>query len=177
MHLEGPTPVGGRLRRGWLPDPTKHPIILPKKEKIVAQIIAHYHEEIAHLGRTSTLNEVRSHGYWVINGGSQVRKLVDQCRRCRELRGQPESQKMADLPEDRVLCAEPPFTYCGSDLFGPFLVKEGRKEVKRYGVIFTCYSCRGVHIECTKTIDTDFSYSRLATFHRSPGSCLLHSFR
>ena len=147
--------VGGRLRRGCLDDRIKHPIILPKKEHIVERIIAHHHGEIAHLGRTSTLNEVRVRGYWVINGGSQVRKLIENCRRCKELRGQPQTQKMADLPEDRISCAEPPFTSCGADMFGPFIIKEGRKELKRYGIIFTCYSCRGVHIETTTSMDTD----------------------
>ena len=67
--------VGGRLRRSNLQN--VHPIILPKNEPIVLKIIEHYHEEIAHLGRTSTLNEVRLQGYWVINGGSQVRRLVE----------------------------------------------------------------------------------------------------
>ena len=145
--------VGGRLRRGNLDN--KHPVILPKNDSIVYKIIQHYHEDIAHLGRTSTLNELRLQDYWVINGGAQVRKLVDRCRRCKELRGQPETQKMADLPEERTTCAEPPFTYCGADMFGPFITKEGRKELKRYGVIFTCYSCRGVHIEMTASLDTD----------------------
>ena len=147
--------VGGRLRRGCLPNQVKHPIILPKREPIVERIIAHHHEEVAHLGRSTTLNEVRSKGYWIINGGSQVRRLIEKCRRCKELRGQPETQKMADLPKERVGCSEPPFTYCGADMFGPFLVKEGRKELKRYGLIFTCYSCRGVHIETTTSLDTD----------------------
>ena len=147
--------VGGRLRKGHLQDMEKHPIILPKKEAIVERIIAHYHEEIAHLGRTSTLGEIRTQGYWVINGGSQVKKLIDKCRRCRELRGRPETQKMADLPEERVSCDEPPFTCCGADMFGPLITKEGRKELKRYGIIFTCYSCRGVHIETTTSMNTD----------------------
>ena len=147
--------VGGRLKKSGLQGPIKHPIILPKKEVIVEKLIAHHHKEIAHLGRTSTLNEVRSNGYWVINGGSQVRKIVEKCRRCKELRGQPETQKMADLPEERVMCSEPPFTVCGSDMFGPFIVKEGRKEMKRYGVVFTCYSCRGIHLETTTSLDTD----------------------
>ena len=40
-------------------------------------------------------------------------------------------------------------------MFGPFIIKEGRKELKRYGIIFTCYSCRGVHIETTTSMDTD----------------------
>ena len=41
---------------------------------------------------------------------------------------------MADLPIDRTI-DEPTFTNCGVDMFGPFLIKEGRKELKRYGAI------------------------------------------
>jgi hypothetical protein len=62
---------------------------------------------------------------------------------------------MADLPDERVTAEEPPFTHCGVDMFGPFIIKEGRKEYKRYGAIFTCFSCRAVHLEATNTMDTD----------------------
>ena len=40
------------------------------------------------------------------------------------------------------------------DCFGPWLVKEGRKEVKRYGVLFTCMASRAVHIEIAHSMDT-----------------------
>ena len=49
---------------------------------------------------------------------------------------------MADLPID-----EPHFTNRVVDIFGPFLIKEGRKELKRYGALFICLSSRAVHIE------------------------------
>ena len=63
-------------------------------------------------------------------------------------------QKMADLPNDRTI-DEPPFTNCGVDMFGPFLIKEERKELKRFGALFTCLSSRAVHIECTCSLETD----------------------
>ena len=44
---------------------------------------------------------------------------------------------MEDLPKDRI-SEELSFSYCGIDMFGPFTVKEGRKEKKRYGTLFTC---------------------------------------
>lgn len=61
---------------------------------------------------------------------------------------------MADLPEDRVQSA-PPFTYCAVDYFGPWYVKEGRRQLKRYGVLFTCMASRAVHLEVANSLTTD----------------------
>jgi len=61
---------------------------------------------------------------------------------------------MADLPVDRVTPDRPPFTSVGVDCFGPFLVKRGRTEVKRYGIVFTCLAIRAIHIEVLHSMDT-----------------------
>ena len=73
---------------------------------------------------------------------------------CIRLRGNLQLQKTASLPRDRM-CEDPPFTHCGIDFFGPFLVKEGRKELKQYETLFTCLSSRAIHIEAAKSLSTD----------------------
>ncbi|XP_006821278.1 uncharacterized protein LOC102807915, partial [Saccoglossus kowalevskii] len=70
---------------------------------------------------------------------------------------------MADLPKDRLEPA-PPFTYCGMDCFGPFIIKERRCKVKRYGVIFTCLALRAVHIETIEEMSTDAFINSLCSF-------------
>lgn len=70
---------------------------------------------------------------------------------------------MADLPEDRLEPA-PPFTHCGVDYFGPWLIKEGRKELKRYGVLFTCLSSRAIHLEVSAILETDSFINALRRF-------------
>jgi hypothetical protein len=70
---------------------------------------------------------------------------------------------MADLPKERVTPA-PPFTYCGINYFGPFVVKQGRKEVKRYGAVFTCMASRAVHIETAVSLETDSFINALRRF-------------
>ena len=62
--------------------------------------------------------------------------MIGKCARCKQLRGQLQQWKVVDLLKDRM-CLEPPFTYCGVDIFGSFVVKDGRKEVKKYGALYT----------------------------------------
>ena len=68
-----------------------------------------------------------------------------------------------DLPTDKTT-DEPPFTNCGVDMFGPFLIKEGRKVLKRYGALSTCLSSMAVHIECTCSLETDSFIQALCRF-------------
>ena len=87
---------------------------------------------------------------------------------CRKLRAPPVQQKLADLPEDRTEPA-PPFTYSAVDYFGPFVIKEDRKEIKRYGVLFTCMSSRAVHLETANTLETDSFINALRRFQAERG--------
>ena len=86
-----------------------------------------------------TDNKVRSNGFWMVKCNTVVRSLVGKCVECCLPRGNLRGQKMTDLPTDRTLDG-PPLTNCGVDMFGPFLMKEGRKELKRYGAFFYLYS-------------------------------------
>jgi hypothetical protein len=155
--------VGGRLKRGSIPDHVKHPAVLPKESNVTNMLIKHFHERIKHQGRGMTLNEIRSSGYWIIGGTKAVQSIIHKCVICRKVRRPVEEQKMADLPEDRIE-PSPPFTYCGMDCFGPFIVKKGRKEFKRYGLIITCLCCRGIHIEMLEDMSTDSFINALRCF-------------
>ena len=64
------------------------------------------------------------------------------------------NKKMTSLSRDR-LCEKPPLIYCGVDLFGPFVTKEGRKELTRYGALFPCLSSRAINIETVASLNTD----------------------
>ena len=147
--------VGGRVRLATGPTfDAKHPIILPKKGHVTELIVCHHHHSVEHQGHGITHNEIRSTGYWIIGGGSAVSSHISRCVKCRKLRAAPQEQKMADLPEDR-LEPSPPFTFSAVDYFGPWFVKEGRKQLKRYGVLFTCLCSRAIHLEVSNTLSTD----------------------
>ena len=61
---------------------------------------------------------------------------------------------MADLPLHR-LAEAPLFTYCRVDMFGPFVIKQQRNEIQRYGAMFTYIASRAVHIEITHSLNSD----------------------
>ncbi|KAK0148472.1 hypothetical protein N1851_011196 [Merluccius polli] len=135
--------VGGRLTQATLHPHIKHPAILPKGHHVSRLLIKHYHEKVKHQDRGMTLNELRI--------------------KCRKLRKCNQEQKMADLPPERME-ATPPFTYSGMDCFGPFYVKDGRKELKRYGLLFTCMCSRAIHIEVLDDLSTDAFLNALRCF-------------
>ena len=86
--------------------------------------------------------------------GMQQLDASSQGVRCGYLRGTAGEQKMAILPTSRVEPA-PPFSFCAVDCFDPWYVKEGRREVKRYGTLFTCMVSRTIHIEGAHSMETD----------------------
>ena len=155
--------VGGRLQHASIPDCEKNPIILPRKGHVTYLILLHCHRQVQHQVRGMTVNQIRSNGYWIIGCSSAVSFLISKCVICRKVRGSLQYQKMADLPSDRSDTA-PPFTYVGVDFFGPWSVREGRKDLKRYGVLFTCLSCRAIHVETASSLDTSSFINALRRF-------------
>lgn len=116
-----------------------------------------------HQGRGITLNEIRANGFWIVGGSSAVGSYIWNCVVCRKLRAAVAEQKMANVPEDH-LEPVPPFTNCAVDYFGSFTIKEGKKELKRYGVLFTCLALRAVHLETSSTLESDAFINTLRRF-------------
>ena len=175
LSYDGILRIGGRLSNSSLSDEEKHPVIIPGKSEIARRIVEYYHKNINHLGRTSTLNELRQNGFWVLNANTVVRSIINKCTRCKYFRGNCGEQKMADLPEERF-STEGPFTITGMDMFGPFYTRQGRKTNKRYVVLFTCLSSRAVHLETTADINTDSFIQALRRFISRRGKvCKLFS--
>ena len=133
--------VRGRLKKSNLHLSDVRPVLLGKDDNIPRLIVEWCHKKVAHRGRGLTISEISSNGFWVVWHNAIVRSLIGKCVKCRLLRGKLGKQKMADLPNDRTLDG-PPFTNCGIYIFGPFLIKEGRKELKRYGALLTYLASR-----------------------------------
>ncbi|XP_071830918.1 uncharacterized protein [Apostichopus japonicus] len=141
--------VGGRLKEF----DSKHPCIISGKHPIAESIVKDAHS-IAHVGIEWVLSIVRK-DFWVTKGRPLVKRIVRACVTCRRLYSKPCVQQMANLPRERIAANVPPFIHVGIDVFGPYYVKFGRSEVKRYGCLFTCLTVRAVHIEKLDSLDTE----------------------
>ena len=155
--------VGGRLRHTRIQMEARNPIILPKKSHVVDLIVRNCHEIFGHVGREHVLSLLREK-FWPVKGPATVRRVLNACFSCRKRNQLPMTQKMADLPHERVASQEPVFTYIGVDCFGPFHDKRGRCLEKRHGVPFTCFTIRAVHVEIAHSLDTRFFINALRRF-------------
>ena len=133
---------------------SKHQLLLPHNHHVSRLLIMAHHQSVGHLGEEFVLTSLRKN-YWIIKGRAAVRKVLSGCLTCRKqnfLRGQ---QMIADLPEERLIPGDPPFSYVGIDYFGPRFVKRGRSAVKHYGCLFLCLTVRTTHIEAAESLETD----------------------
>ncbi|KAL1259106.1 hypothetical protein QQF64_009683 [Cirrhinus molitorella] len=160
--------VGGRIHRAEFDVKEKNPVIIPGGEHISTLLIRHYHERVQHQGRHFTEGAVRAGGLWIVGGRRLISKVLYQCVTCRRLRGKVKEQQMSDLPAER-LQIDPPFSYAGMDMFGPWEVsvrrtRGGHASSKRWAVLFTCLCTRAVHIEVVEEMSSSSFINALRRF-------------
>jgi hypothetical protein len=163
LDRDGLIRVGGRLGLSDLEYSQKHPVVLPKSHHVSQLVIGYYHKLVAHQGRGLTINSIRSNGFWIVCCSKAVSSFIHHCVTCRKQRGKVMGQKMSAIPPERTE-TNPPFTVCGMDCFGPFHVTEYRRQKKVYGIIFTCFALRAVHIELVSDLSTDSFINALRCF-------------
>lgn len=147
--------VGGRLRRATnLSYSTLHPIVLDPKHPITRLLIKQYDAKLCHPGPERVFAEMRRY-YWILRGREAIRHHQHSCVECQKWRAKPKIPKMAELPPARLRLMKPAFYSTGVDCFGPFLVKRGRSNEKRWGIIFKCMTTRCVHLDILSNMDTD----------------------
>ena len=123
--------VGGRLQHSHLPYDQKFPIILSPQHPVTELIVDYYHRRDAHSGTLQVLSAVREK-FWIVHGQSSVRKILRKCVLCKMKNAKTSRQWMAPLPGSRVQTGRTPFDHTMIDYLGPFKVKLGRKEFKRW---------------------------------------------
>jgi hypothetical protein len=148
--------VGSRLSQAFhLSYDVRHPVILPKHNKFVEQLILYIHKLHSHPGPETTLFIVRQK-YWLIGSRREIKRILHLCA-CYKLRAKKFQTQMAPLPLERLTPIES-FVNVGLDTFGPFTcqikIQNNFHELKVYGIIFTCLVTRAVHVELVYDMST-----------------------
>ena len=158
--------VGGRLKHADLSYDRRHPILLPKSNTLTRLLIENEHLSSGHAGIQTTLYGLRRR-YWLIDGRSQVRKIILRCVRCMRVQPPTPDYLMGQLPKDRVTAARP-FSNVGVDYCGPFYIKERRRrnraKIKVYVAVFVCLVVKAVHLELVSDMTTEAFIAALRRF-------------
>ncbi|KAL2089190.1 hypothetical protein ACEWY4_016089 [Coilia grayii] len=145
---DGVLRVGGRLNRSAMPEEAKHPALLYKQHRIAHLILHHIDLETGHGGKNHVLARLRQR-YWIPKANAAVRTMISQCNLCRRLHAKAGEQKMADLPQDRLLPDKPPFTNIGMDYLVLLRSKEdcqGQTLLTRRGQVSVIRSDNGTNV-------------------------------
>ncbi|KAI4903731.1 hypothetical protein NFI96_005124 [Prochilodus magdalenae] len=156
--------VGGRLRRsGLLERDVIHPIVLDHQHPLTKLIIKDYDDKLHHPVPERVFAEARRK-YWVLQGREAVRRHQRKCTDCRKWRGRPNPPRMADLPPARLRIYKPAFYTMGVDCFGPYVIKVGCRNEKRWGILFKCMTSRAVYNDLLARLDLDSFLMALRRF-------------
>ena len=135
----------GKFDNADIPEETKAPIYLPRKNYWTKLLVKEFHQKLFHAESSHTLSQIRNR-YWIPQGRAIVRNVIYHCGICRKYHGGPfKMPKMSPWPTKK-LSESAPFTYTGLDYLGPFYVKENLS--KRVWIcFFTCVAVKAVHLE------------------------------
>ena len=178
LDEDGLMRVGGRLYHGDLPYKEKHPVILPHSHHVTTVILRHYHQLCNHQGRHITTATMRQHGLHIHRPRSTISSFLKSCVVCKKSRGKLQTQKMAELPPDRLEKAAP-FEKVGMDVFGPYSTHDGKSTRKTcatkkvWVLLFTCLYSRAVHLESLSSLDTTTFMMAFRRFVAIRGKCTL----
>ena len=126
----------GRIGKSQLSFETKHPILSHWKHHVVESFLQNEHKN-SHDEGTEHVRNIIQQKFWILGTRNALRSIRNKCIRCRKGRAQTVTLVMAELPTER-LDASTAFANVGVDYFGPFTVKIGRRNEKRWCCLFTC---------------------------------------
>ena len=148
-----------------------NPILIGKKHHITKLIIEEAHESCQHLGLQTTINQLRTKGYWVPQARQSVKTVISNCVICKKYNGIPfKYPKITNLPKDRVNFFRP-FEHVGVDYTGHYFVKDGDTVKKMYILIYTCLNIRAIHLDLVPDMSASTFLLSFQRFSNLYGIC------
>ena len=152
-----------------------NPILLSKNHHLSKLIIMHVHSKCMHLGLQTTINMLRTTGYWITSARQAVKTVITDCMTCKKYNSIPyRYPRVTDLPQDRVKLVRP-FEHTGIDYTGHLFVKDEHTQdlSKVYILLFTCLNIRAIHLELLPSQTTEnflLAFQRFTNLYGIPSS-------
>ncbi|XP_037929297.1 uncharacterized protein LOC119663766 [Teleopsis dalmanni] len=173
LDSDGIMRLNGRLQNANIPSDERCPMILPKCHDFTTLIINHAHSRTLHGGTQTTLAYMRRQ-FWVIEGRSAVKRVINKCITCFRQACRPQAQLMGNLPPARCNISQP-FMHTGVDYAGPFNVRatrgRGHRTYKGYVALFICFITRAIHLELVSDMTSETFLAALKRFVSVRGIC------
>lgn len=159
--------MGGRLSKHQsLNQDQKHPVLLPRNHVVTKMIVEQYHQQHFHAGAQLILSLFRQK-YWIVNGRSYIRRILNDCVLCKRLKKQTCQQLMGELPIERITPTRP-YSKVGLDFAGPVITKpnvpRSKVKLKSYICVFVCMSTKAVHLEAVSDLSSSAFLASLKRF-------------
>ena len=147
-------------------------VLMGKGHKLTELIVEFYHYSCKHFGLQTTLNNVRTGGFWIPKMRQVVKSILSKCIICRKFNSLSfRYQRMMNLPKHRVNLVKQ-IQHTGVDFTGHLWVKNEEGEiVKMHILLFTCLNVRAVHIELVPDMSTHqfvLAFSRFTNVYGIP---------
>jgi hypothetical protein len=152
----------------FLPNSVKFPIILSRNHIITKMITMSVHERFCHQSHEAVAHELNMK-YKIPAVRQIIKEVKRDCATCKIRRAQPQPPQMAPLPSARIEPHVRPFTHTGVDAFGHYDVLVGRRTEQNYGIVFTCLTCRAIHVELVPNLSADTFILALSNFANGKG--------
>lgn len=152
-----------------IPLSVKRPILLPKNNRITDLIMMHYHKMYHHRNSETVINEMRQK-FIIPAMRVKLRSIKNKCQWCKNQSAKPQTVIMGNLPPARLATFSRAFSCIGIDYFGPLYVAVRRSREKRWGILITCLTTRGVHLEIAHSLSTDSCILGLRRFMSRRGT-------
>lgn len=149
-----------------------NPILLGKAHPLTKLIIWDCHLKCKHLGLQSTLNMLRTQGYWVTSPRQTVKGVISDCMICKKFNQFAfQYPKFTQFTKAQVNLFRP-YKHVGVDYTSHLFVKnEDGTSSKYYILLFTCLNIRAVHIELVPDMSAKAFLMAFQRFSNLYGVC------
>ena len=80
----------------------------------------------------------------------------------------------AALPRERLISGKRAFHATGCDFFGPIMVTEFHRTIKRWSCVFVCFATRAIHLEVCYHMTCDLFLETFFRFFNTRGHVTKH---